>query len=526
MMLPEMLKAVNPLDQITAARLVELLAPSTPWNRSLWSLNTVLTLREILEAAEASRAGILGEDSLKRLSSLAVRLVGKDPGVLDAEKRVLNDSLHTSPRYDGLAYHAVAQLVERIESEYILRWAATLGSNPPPQPERTARSIAAYLLDRGLSGDLLLSWFTKWFYQDPAELSLIEILNLVQAELVARPLIEFEALVAFKNSPRSASGFPKGWLKSDKLSQWLRENKFTVTNVRPSGGLTLTIRARDANGAAQLAAERIDHFVARSSVATNEPLEPWPVIWVRGEVATFPFGPRPRGVRVKALYREDQLFSESDSAVDAAIELLAHLESSSASAAIAGGWAAIEALLAEPNNRSGAADSLASIVACSFPRAELTALSYIAERTCPDLQAELRACIENRERALVVARSIVSGHALNLRRHSDRAALLRMQKLLQSPSKVLSDIQAHLADAFYRLYRQRNLVLHGGKTNSVALGGSLRTASKLVGAGMDRIAHAWYVRNMRPIELAARSKSAILLVPEGDPLACVNLLGM
>jgi hypothetical protein len=32
-----------PLDQITDARLVELLAPSTPWNRSLWSLNTVLT---------------------------------------------------------------------------------------------------------------------------------------------------------------------------------------------------------------------------------------------------------------------------------------------------------------------------------------------------------------------------------------------------------------------------------------------------------------------------------------------------
>src|SRR5664279_4492010 len=122
MMLPEMLKAVNPLDQITAARLVELLAPSTPWNRSLWSLNTVLTLREILEAAEASRAGILGEDSLKRLGSVAMRLVGKDPGVLDAEKRVLNDALRTSPRYDGLTYHTVAQLVEQVDADYLSRW--------------------------------------------------------------------------------------------------------------------------------------------------------------------------------------------------------------------------------------------------------------------------------------------------------------------------------------------------------------------------------------------------------------------
>jgi hypothetical protein len=332
--------------------------------------------------------------------------------------------------------------------------------------------------------------------------------------------------VAFKNSPKSASGFPKGWLRSNQLSHWLRENHFAVAHVRPSGGLTLRIRARDANGAAQLAAARIDHFVARSSVATNEPLEPWPVIWVRGEVVTFAFGPRPRGVRVKALYREDQLFSESDTTVDAAIELLAHLESSSASAAIAGGWAAIEALLAEPHDRSGAADSLASIVACSFPRAELTALSYIAERTCPDLHSALQASSENRERARIIARAIVGGHTLNLQRHSDRAAHLRMHKLLDSPTKVLSDLQTHLADAFHRLYRQRNLILHGGKTNSVALGGSLRTASKLVGAGMDRIAHAWYVRNMRPIELAARSKSAILLVPGSDPLAAVNLLGM
>ena len=97
-----------------------------------------------MEAAEANRAGILGEDSLKRLGSLAIRLVGKDPGVLDEEKRVLNDALRTSPRYDGLAYHTVAQLVERIDSEYALRWATALSANPPPEPERTARRLLAF----------------------------------------------------------------------------------------------------------------------------------------------------------------------------------------------------------------------------------------------------------------------------------------------------------------------------------------------------------------------------------------------
>jgi hypothetical protein len=521
-----MLNPVNSADQVIAARLVELLDPSTPWNRSLWSINTLLTLREILEAVEASRSGVLGSDSLKRLSSLAIRLAGKDPGVLAAERQVLGEVLQNPPRHDGLAYHTVAQLLDRIAPDYLIRWAAALNETPQPQAERTARSIAGYLLDRGFSEEFLHGWFTKWLYQKETRLTLGELLQQAQTDLIQRPLLDFEVLIAFKNAPRSASGFPKGWLNSKQLSHWLRANKFDVTDVRASGGISLKIQARDANAAVQLASDKIDRFTARASVSTSVPLQPWPNIWVRGERAIFPFGPRPRGVKVKALYREDQLFSESNSSVDAAIELLAHLEGSSPTAAIAGGWAAIEALLAEPNDRAGAADSLASIVACSFPRAELTALSYTAEKTCPDLQSKLSECRENRERAIVIAQSIIDGHTLNLRRHSDKAAYFRMEKLLRAPSKVLSDIQAHVADAFHRLYRQRNLILHGGKTNSVVLEGSLRTSAKLAGAGMDRITHAWYVKGIGPIELAARSKSAIPLVPQDNPLACVNLLGM
>lgn len=321
----------------------------------------------------------------------------------------------------------------------------------PQQPERSARSIAAHLLDEGFSGEFLHAWWTTWLHKDPTHLSLAEVCELSHRELATRSLADFEVLIAFKNAPRSASGFPKGWTKAKELSLWLRENRFDVGQVLASGGLIVTIRARDSCAAAHFAADRIDHFVARSSVTTTERLQPWPAIWVRGEKTSFPFGPRPRGVRVRALYRENQIFTQSDSNVDAAIELLAHLENSSPSAAIAGGWAAMEALLAEPHDRAGAADSLACLVACSFPRAELTALSYIAEPLCPDLQADLRACCENRDRALLIARAIAAGHTLNLRRHSDRAAHRRMLKLLQSPSKGLADVQMHVADTFHRL---------------------------------------------------------------------------
>lgn len=519
-----MLTAVNPVDEIAAARLVELLDPNTPWNRSLWSLSTVLTLREILEAAEANRAGILSDESVKRLGGVALRTIGKDPGVLDSEKQVLNDALKAAPRYDGLDYHTIAQLAGSIDAEYFPRWAAAFARTSVPQPERAARSIAAHLLDHGFSGEFLHTWWTDRLYKDSRQLTLAQVCELAHGELACRPLSDFEVVVAFKNAPRSASGFPLDWKNAAAIAHWLRQHRFDVDHVRVSGGLILTIQAKDSRAAAHRAADRIDQILARSAVATAQPLQPWPTVWVRGEQTPFSYGPRARGVRVKALYREDQIFAESDSNVDAAIDLLAHLENSSPSAAIAGGWAAMEALLAEPNDRAGAAESLASLVACSFIRAELTALSYKAERLCPDLP--LKTCSENRDRALVLAQAIATGHTLNLRRHTDRAALRRVHKLLQAPSKGLADVQSHVADTFQRLYRQRNLILHGGKTNSVALRGSLRTAAKLVGAGMDRITHGWYVKGIRPIELAARAKTAIRLVPDGDSKACVDLLGI
>jgi hypothetical protein len=73
-----MVQAVNPTDPLTAARLVEFLAPNTPWHLPLWSIGTVLTLRELIEAAQA----MLSEESVKVLGNSASRLAGKGPRCL------------------------------------------------------------------------------------------------------------------------------------------------------------------------------------------------------------------------------------------------------------------------------------------------------------------------------------------------------------------------------------------------------------------------------------------------------------
>lgn len=70
--------------------------------------------------------------------------------------------------------------------------------------------------------------------------------------------------------------------------------------------------------------------------------------------------------------------------IDDALELAAPINEGPLGPAIAGAWTAIESLLSDPNDpqdegRSGkavAADRLGAIIACSWPRAELSALSH------------------------------------------------------------------------------------------------------------------------------------------------------
>jgi len=109
-------------------------------------------------------------------------------------------------------------------------------------------------------------------------------------------------------------------------------------------------------------------------------------------------------------------------------------------------------------------------------------------------------------------------------RITDQAAVARLSKLFANPKRELQIIRDAIGESFHRLYRQRNLILHGGRLDSVALSASLRTAAKLAGAGMDRITHGHYVQDLRPLELVAKANLALAIMSREDPLACVEML--
>ncbi len=496
-----------------------------------------MALREVLEAGEAHRAGILGPESLQAAISTSSRLIVRDPGIPENQRDLLQKTLAAASgskatlRFEGLEYRIVQQLHSDIDRLYLERWADAI-SQPKPLygAERTARAVASHLLDQGFSGGFLHRWLTYQMKHGENTLSLAEAVRSLSTRSYEPPKT-FDVLIVFPSRLESAGkkGFkvPRRWLEAPQASEWLTTNGFSTKGVKQLGGLLLSVTEKDPEAAAEAAAELVNVFAARVLVSLKKEIRPIPIAWVAGTKGPFRVNRQSRGVHVGAVHRENRVWveSEADEVVDPAIELLAPLQSSSPSAAVAGGWAAIEALLSDQDSRSAAADRLAMIVACSFPRAELTMLSYVGERLGGPLAARLAGERENRERAVIVAEAIAAGEFPDPPNAADSAAVARMTSVLANPQVKLADIQTHACDTFRRLYRQRNLVLHGGRTTAVALRACLRTVAPLVGAGIDRVVHARYVDHLRPLELAARAKIGLCTIGPHFPASCVDLLG-
>ena len=522
-----MINAVNEFETHVGARLLDFFDSRSPWSRKLWNCGLVLTLSEVVEALEAVRAGVLSEASLGYLLNHAQKSAGTDPGAgSPEERRLLQDALSSKPRLGGLRHHLIVQQEAATRPRYLARWADVLRQDARPGPERTARSIASHLLDLGYSSDYLHRWWKYRLLHEEQQRPLSDLVDDAQPLALASPKV-FEVLAPVSNAIRWKLKPPTDWREAPEVSQWLRSNGFDVAGVRQSGGFLFRITALDVSAAVSRATEILDQLSARMAVGTKHELALLEHVWVKGDGKPHRVNRVRRGVWVEALERENQLYDAGSSGgIHAAIELLAHLQFSSSGAAVAGGWAAIEALLSEPDDRAGASERLAILVACSFPRAELTRLSYALSLGRAGISAELRKVSKNQDRCDIIANAIAEGRIdLSALTPTDRAAVTRMSELLTDVGSALGAVSEYASIAFRRLYRQRNLVLHWGRTDGVALQASLRNAAPLVGAGIDRIIHAHYVDGLSPLQLVARAEVSLATAGTRGGPACTRLLG-
>jgi hypothetical protein len=337
----------------------------------------------------------------------------------------------------------------------------------------------------------------------------------------------FEVLVPFVSVPDHqtlAAHLPE-WYTPTRAASWFTQNKIDKP-PRHNGAFLYTFTVKDAVAAARAAGAKVRRLEARRSYARGfKRLQPVGQVWVAGHLNPLPLLPPERGVNVLSLESNKTMYlvNQSDQ-LDEALELAAPLNAGPVASAAAGAWAAIESLLFHPGDqtdveegRAVAADRLAAVVTCSWPRAELTALSYRHKPTTSDATSNaLSICQTRVERSEVIARALAAGTPLAFHSPADVAAAERMKAVLNAPYQQLSDVRCIAQSVLRRLYRQRNIVVHGGNTAAIALDSALRIAAPLIGAGFDRLVHAQLVNHVEPLDLAARAENSLALA--GDPL--------
>jgi hypothetical protein len=507
--------------------MLDFFATSTPWQRRLWNVGALMALEEIVEASEAVRDRALGQASVDWFRESLRGRLGRDPGIGGRQQLAsIQSALQTRIAAGGESHRLLAHVVTDVRECYLCRWRDALDQpNHGQQPERVARALASHLLDAGVSQDHLHRWLTYLRDHDGETHDAASIAKEAHELLQARPK-RFRILVLFETSfPRGITPPPEV-LRREAAARWLVERRLDslAAGVEHHGGLLLQLKASDQEAAVEKAADIADAIIARAAVGARHELRVYQSCFVAGQrERRYRLRPR-RRVDVRALERQDRLtvdlYGSSEDPVDSALRLLSHLDRSSPETAVAGGWSAIESLLSAPGDDEGnvlAADRLAALVACAWPRAELTILAWRRIEMIDDrLSERLRAAASNEGKAALIASEISAGTWLHLTDASDETAERRMAKLIAHPAAVLSDVESHAVVAFRRFYRQRNLVLHGGRTTAVALRASLRTAAPLIGAGMDRIVHARLVAGTHPLDLAARARLEIARAGSAD----------
>jgi hypothetical protein len=495
--------ASNNFTEATVNRTAELVDPGVRWQRSLWNTGLVLSLKEIIEASDAVGAGALSGASVKWLADSARGRVARDPGAGSATERKAIATLLTRDLSSGGAnYLELLNWIAAIEGAYLARWTvAVSGSDDPPSRETAARALSAFLLDEGFSPAALTTWLNG------LSISRTEDLFEAAQSLVGAPTEAYEVLIPFEKPPPERIARPSEWRDASQTSAWLLTQGFEPR--RQHGGLLLNIQARDASGAASRAADVVDRLLARVSVGMRDTVRVSSSAYVRGVPSPVPLR-RIRRVEVRALEREGRLlFLDRKGPVDDALELVSHLNGAPAPVAVTGGWSAIESLLtgAGDADKVVTAERFAYLVACSWPRAELTTLAWARLNQEPSdaLGKSLANCETNRERCQVVLDHLSASGDLGLEAARDRLGQRRVEKVVRGPREGLQAIQRQTVASLRRLYRQRNLVVHGGQVAGEALSATLRTVAPLVGAGLDRITHAYLTQGTEAVDLAARA---------------------
>jgi hypothetical protein len=311
---------------------------------------------------------------------------------------------------------------------------------------------------------------------------------------------------------RAASGAP-GWMTATETANWKRRHAPEAKPVRHQGSFLVEITARDVNSAADAARDVIAHLKTKFQLGSRNSIGILPAMWSMQRRSEFPKVATNRMINLASFGRLGKLqnLTTADYLANT-LALVEPLQTAAPHIAVISGWSAVESLLVGPADADDivAARRFSLIIAASLMRAEFTwlAKTYTDENDDADARA-LKKCRTNNERAKLFQALAFTRPALTLTKVTDNLALQRVRPALLHPRREITNIVEILTREFTRLYRKRNMVVHGGQIHGANLHSISETLTPLIGAGVDRIVHAELQFGVTPIELSAIAQARV-----------------
>lgn len=497
-----------------AARVAEITSTHAAWHRRLWRSGTVQIARELLD--ESIRPGVkesaVADQRTYLTESLAADHGVPDRGastqdVLKGFKPGITDTTHA---WIGLSEH-----VNRMQDKYLENWALAFESTPNPRfpidTEGAARRITAHLLDSGMHKNSIYAWL-RAIQSDPTTVLTISDFIRQADERIRKPLRTYTFCVPVKTTPSFPADATSNWMSSSETAAWKSQYAKGAAPVRHQGSFILTAKAHDVNAAADSVRATIGNLVTKFQLGVKNPINICALMWSKEKGSDFPTQTTNRTIDILAFERLGKVaeLTMPDYIINT-LALLQPLRTGAPHLAIVSGWSAIESLLVGPLDHDiFAAERFSRIVAASMLRAELSWLSTSYHRNnTGSAAAAMRDCVENIERARLFQMHLAANSQVDLGSTADNLALQRIRPALRDPQREMLRIGNILRREFTRLYRKRNMIVHGGQIHESNLAPVSETMTPLIGAGIDRFVHVGLKFGIPPIQLSALAEARI-----------------
>lgn len=513
------------------ARIMEICSTRAPWHRRLWRAGTLQVGRELRD--ESVRPGS-PESAIADLRKHCRHSLQTDNGIADRGQALGNlAGIKPGLTYSDHAWVSLREHLDRYNQDYLQTWATAFDAAPDPDPRRridiegAARRITAHLLDAGMHKSSIYAWL-RTIRDDPSTLlSIGDFLREADARL-KKPLKLYTFCVPVQSSPKfDGSEPPPGWLTAQQTTAWKAQHAPKAPGVSQQGSFLIEVSAHDINTAADRARTRISNLATKLQLGAKKPIVLNPSLWSKDKGNEFPAHATNRVINVHAFERLGHLHDlDTVDYITNTLALVQAVRTGPPHVAVVNGWAAIESLMVGPADEQDiiAARRFALIVAASMLRAELSWLSrsYATVHSGPAAE-KMRECSENLDRAKLFQQHLHSNPPLNLNA-MDTLALDRIRPALANPRGEIEKITDILTREFTRLYRKRNMIVHGGQIQESSLHSLSETLAPLIGAGIDRVVHVGLKYNVRPIELSAIAETRTHYLAPSTPTDAGKLL--